>query len=410
MPLYGALPNFNAQQRISAEGHLNAIQRYITLLHDDVAGVSVPGMSSAESYIRHVWDTLAYSITRNSGTITIKYDSTTIATFTTGTNLSGTIPLSSYGFTVNQFYKITVTGNATVLYLREQNTASYPTLASFANNTTPTAAQWQALNTYSVALTDNMDVPLPLNTRLSGEANFNVHLPMIHRGRNLVFAFRVSAPYQCSGGGGHTRVQLVAGGVSLFDTTYSSASTVDTTLNLSSLMPSLAIGASYRINLIVTQTDCEFDGSFRLYRLYEYPSAEDSAPGWSAFPKWVHGQYIWGNVNGAGGVVRVVNIKNNLESLGPIVTGMVYPAPKRAVADNNAFLYGVRRRRFLHYLTMTGESCSVNWMYQGEAQQITLPTSATSFMVVDLDSLNGLTPGVHYWVGGTAYAMEDSHV
>lgn len=409
MSIYGALPNFNAGQRISAEAHLNALQRYVTLVHDDVAGVSVPGQAGAASYIRHTWDTLAYSLVRSSGTVTIKYNSTVVATFTTGTTLTGTVNLASFGFTVNQFYALTVTGFATVYYLREQNTSAYPALASFVNGTTPTTAQWQALNTYAGMLAGNLDVPLPLNTRLYGEAGFNVQLPLVHRGRNLVFNFRTTAPYQCSSGSGTVRVQLVAGGISLFDHNYG-ANTVDTVLDLSTLYPGLAIGASYRINLIVSQTSCEFQGNFWLYKLYEYPAAADAAPGWTAFSKWAHGDYVWGNSNGAGGTVKVSTIKTNLEALGSIVTGLNYPTPQRASAGGNSFLYGIRRRRFLHYKTFSGEPCSINWDYQGEAQQTTLPESATSFMAADLDSLEGLTVGTHYWIGGTEYAMEDSHV
>lgn len=410
MGIHGSLSNFNQGQVISAAGHLNTLQQYITLVHDDVAGVSVPGQASATCYVRHTWNTLAYSLVRNSGTITIKYDNTTVATFASGTTLTGTIDLTSYGFAVNQFYAVTVTGSATIYYLREQNTASYPTLAAFTNGSIPTAAQWQALNTYAAALSDNLDVPLPLNTRLYGEANFNLYYPMVHRGRNLVFGFRATAPYQC-GGGGHTRVELWSAGGNLFDQSYGASTSVETVLDLSTLYPALAIGQNYRLNLIVSQSSgCEFEGYFYLFKLYEYPSASDAAPSWTAFAKWVHGDNIWGNSNGGGGQVKMTTIKSNLQALGGIVTGLNYMTPQRADAGANAFLYGIRRRRFLHYKTYTDQSCTVNWMFQGEAQQTTLPESASSFMAADLDSLEGLTVGTHYWIGGTEYALEDSHV
>lgn len=405
--IYGNLPNFNAGQILSADGHMNALQQYITLVHDDVAGVSVPGQASAACYVRHVWNTLAYSLVRNSGTVTVKYGSTTVLTVAPGDPQSGTVDLSGFGFTVNEFYAVTVTGDATIYYLREQNTTAYPTLAAFTNGSTPTAAQWQALNTYAAALADNLDVPLPLNTRLKGNADFNTQYPMVHRGRNLVFGFKCTAPYQCDAPNAGTRVQLWGGGVRLFDRSYTSSTTVEETLDLSTLYPALTIGASYRINLIVSQQSCEFDGEFWLYKLYEYPSSADAAPGWTPFTKWQHGGWVWGN---AGGPPRVSIIKANLEALGGIVTGLNYMTPQRASAGSNSFLYGIRRRRFLHYKTFTDEPCSVNWMYQGEAQQTTLPTSSTSFLAADLDSLEGLTVGTHYWIGGTKYALEDSHV
>lgn len=404
--LYGSLPTFNAGQVLSASVHLGALQRFLTLAHDDVAGVSTPALGSKTDVIRHQWNLLEYSLTRNAGTITIKYNSTTVKTITSGGAQTGTADLSSFAFAVDAFYDLTVTGDCTVFWLREKQTTSYPALASFANDSTPTAEQWQALAEYADLIGASLDVPQPTSTRLyhNDSSSLYAYHALIHRGRWLKLNFRATPPHTCQDPR-FIRVEILAGATHVFDQNYTADTTISTDIDLSAA--GITLGQSYILTLIVSQTaSCENDGTFWLYAMYEYPDASDGVAGWVTFKEWTHDNWVWGSDNPVHNAKKIQTIKANLQTLAAAIAEVAYATPERVYQ----FLFGVRRRRFLHYKTYTGESCTINWMYRGEAQQATLPESSTTYMAADLDSLEGLFPGTAYWIGGTKYALEDSHV
>ena len=423
--LYGALPAFADGQVLSASAHLNALQRFITLAHDDISGISAAVSGSAMAAIRHQWNTLQYRLIRRAGTVTIKYGATTVKTFSTGpTNveITGTADLTSFAFTVNNFYELTVEGDCTTIFLREIHTSAWTTLASFASETVPTAAQWQALSDLAGEIAAVLDVPQALAERAREDVLLAHHDPylwkysLVHRGRYLHWDFKAQDSYYESDcpephDPHYVRIRLLANGVQVYNAEWNRfywrrSGDVDLTTFPSA---GLVIGESYTLTLEVSYAeacDAQDAGQFEAWALYEYPDDADGIAAWTPFKEWSHGNFVWGSTNPIANAKRIKIIKDDLEAMATTIEEVCYASPKLS-RDR---LLGVRRRRFLFYKTADDKSCTINWSYRGEDQQVTLPESSTAFLGVDLDGLEGLYPSTPYWIGeGALYAIEDSH-
>jgi len=184
MTVYPPPPTFTNGQRISASAHLNALTDTTGWLIGNYQQEKAPferrkGNDYLDEaghwyrvftgYIYHKADTLAYNFeitkdTGRTGEIRIMYGDDDLVphlTFTVGagsSTMSGTKDVSAIAdgiLRVTVDFRALSSGTPTenrgdvdidVVYLRETKSPSYAAFASFADATTPSAAQWQALS------------------------------------------------------------------------------------------------------------------------------------------------------------------------------------------------------------------------------------------------------------------------
>jgi hypothetical protein len=144
---------------------------------------------------------------------------------------------------------------------------------------------------------------------------------------------------------------------------------------------------------------------------------EAQATGYANATAWAHGLYVYGSTSDP----NVQQTVDNLGALDDVVNPVNWVCPLRneGEASTNAFLFGVRHRRWLHYVsnsyvdTDTGETVIEDgvlaYNLRGAETTVTLPASVTFgvWMAADLDSIDGLWPGTPYHIGGVSYAVED---
>lgn len=475
MSRFDTAPTFSEGQVLSASAHLNALQALVQGLADAYLGQALPfggvypmgGDTRTYSllwtgYIRHKYDALDFRvvITAGSDPVYVKVNALTVATLSgAGTHIGAAVGLDGLGLTVDQFYPVTVetdTGSDAVFYvelLSEHATLTLPALAAFADDATPSAAEWQDLSTYAEALAAGLTHPLALVTQNKVKLDGAIDGPtagggypfrgtLNHRARWLAYRLALVEPFWRANWDGNegsntgarwTRARLYIGatlvatwvvgredvepGDCLYHKYYSAGqgaehifdSATDGEIDLDASAPGLTIGADYGLYLHVDDsTYWDVTASANLLLLYATPATAATLAGWEAFVNWTHGLYVYGSSSGP----RAGTLKANLETLGAVETYHNYPA--RACIDDsgdggNARLYGVRGRRWLHHKQRTEDAAPVlHYTYNGEEKDVTLNDSYTAWQAHDLDSAPGLFVGTAYYVDGALYALEDS--
>lgn len=443
-----AAPTFTAGQVLSATFHVNGLQRYVHGVRDTFFGyqMPIPGCAFVDrpfnGAFRHKINSLDYDITLGGGTFPwrLYVNNSVRATFNSAGDYSGTLDLTALGLTVNEFYEVSIkdgTGALRVNKLCQSQAAiAGPLLASFADGTTPSAAEWQALSTYAVALEDRLLVPqatfpvvrarpadpgaLQLETKFAGT--------MIHRCRYLAYSFYQVAPYYDGDDDGDPWVSTFIGinGTGILHRRTGRPTTAGPGLDfdqsvdngewsglvdLDTYPGTLTPGEEYVLT-VTSQGSTTEDVvvSLRLDYLYEAPAPVETLPGWTNFETWQHGDYAWGNANPGPGTRQIVTIKDNLEALGATTTAYINPVTAEGEASTGAVftdLYGVRRHRYLHYRNDAGRNVTLVFDNRGEEQTVGMPDASERWLALDLESVEGLWPGTQYHLREALYAIED---
>lgn len=435
-------PTFTSGQIISAALHLNALQRYVQEQHDELLGVQMPvtGIADADRVwtgaIRHKVNSLDYKlrVTTTRQHLTLAVNGGTVATLSGVGVKTGTINLASLGLTVDAFYLVTVTADHDyfeVHLVRERAAASYPTLASFASGTTPTAAQWQELSTYADAVQAALGGPSAV-----GSWDARGHVPewqyiwagtLNHRCRYLAFGFYLRAPYNPADDGGLPYIDGFIGvngtavarrRVGRNEPSPSASYDFDQDPGTEKLWTGLidletypapggaglALGQDYLLTFgAYDSTTYDFYPLGRLQYLYETPDpVGETAAGWVSWDTWSQGDYVAGSSNTAAPNRKITTIRSNLLLLGAAAPNYLNPAARQVDEYN---LFGCRKRRFLHYRS-SGQS-TITWTARGKEQQSSLPEAIDRWLALDLESVDGLYRGVRYRLEGILYAIED---
>lgn len=216
-------------------------------------------------------------------------------------------------------------------------------------------------------------------------------------------------------------------------------------LDTYALSSGLVIGDDYEITVSIESTT-DGAGNGGVNYLYEVPGSAPALAGWSDFVTWVHGQMVWGSEFIAFGDARALDIKDNLEALGALLAAENFPSPiayswhdSSDINDpaHHMNLFGVRRWRWLHYVTLPQHSSSespthdraneiysapvIVYNYKGKEVSVTLDNTyvddedtktwvSKGWQAKDLDSVEGLYPGTVYRLENVRYALEDASV
>lgn len=440
-----AAPTFVDGQVMSAAFHLNGLQRTIQELRDKFLGYQMPftggyGVDRWTGIIRHRYNTLYYSVQTFPSTplpAYLKINNITVVTIN-GTD-ADTVSLASLSLTEGEFYTVELVGsNVSVRMLYETYTPTLPTLVSFAADTVPTAAEWQDLSDYADALADLMDAPQPTGLCNNGPVTWapgkTVYLGTFdHRCRYLAYHVWLQRPYNTADDGGRpwiegylridgtdvwmrrvhdNRATSDPGGVD-----FGQDNAVDMhyvgLLDLDTYPGTLNVGDTYELTLYVeTNTNIDTMKDARLWWAYEAPAGDEAIAGWTDFAVWNPGNYVWGDSNPYTPARNVATIKDNMELLGSLAVYRNYPSRERNVLDQ---LYGVRRKRFLHYRNDEEDSPSIAWTFNDDGeddddeQESGLPSAKDQWLALDLESLERFYPGTRYKLTGVKYAIEDDY-
>jgi hypothetical protein len=164
-----------------------------------------------------------------------------------------------------------------------------------------------------------------------------------------------------------------------------------------------------------------------LHYLFEYTDSSDALAGWTAFVAWAHGLNVLGN----SGSPQVQTLVANLNLLNTVTNYHNYASVMdRGVGPGNG-LYGIRRWRYLHYRTdpQAGKSHATDdepydplppvgtrtiasepvliYTYKTKEKRVTLTDAYYKWYALDLESVEGLLPGVPYKLENVKYAIED---
>jgi len=435
MALFGNLPNFASGQILSANLHLNALQRSVQAMHDKAFGLQMPfqafprgNLWPYRGAIRHKYDSVDYTIVISGGgnTATLMINGVEVPGGQhsgTGTYSAVGLDISAMGLTPGKIYEVTLNEtdrNVTLWNFAERYSPAYPTLADFSSGT-PSAAEWQELSDYAAELETVLSAPVPLCTRTKNEnpmfaGTFQCRTPY------LSYHFKVSAPL--AGGGDRWSVLEIAinderaiylrqartpgsgAGVTAYyheERSLNQSPEFEGVIDLRDYdnTSGLTVGDEYTIKAIPSaQLAGEWaDGDIRMRRLFFAPGSFMLA-GWTAFTDWQHGNYI-----GAVGPPAVTALADNMELLSAAAGYYNYPA--HAVREE--YLFGVRQWRWLHYKNDSKDDApQLLYDYRGERRTIGLANAAEKWMVLDLDGIEGLYRGVQYWLNGVTYALEDT--
>ncbi len=431
MSFFGSPPSFAQGQALSATFHLNNLQRYAQGIRDAFCGIQTPFVGNVkttpedeyEAAIRHKKNSLYYEveIETDNAFATLYIDETLTATFSGNGSYSGTIDMSAMA--ENQFYIVSIRdgsgGSVRMNILREYEIASLPTLASFADGTTPTAAQWQALSTYATTLSEVMlppVAPMPQVIPHLWPPLFSGRIS--HRCRYLAYRWYQLKPFD--GTYVSTRIKVNGNtimhrrnGAATSDPTVDFAQSTNADAGWSGLVDlsvyagSLAQGEEYVIT-VEEEDDGSYDSGFvRMDYLYESPSSVQTVSGWTSLENWAHGDYAWGSANPGPGTRTIGDIKSNLELIGSLLSTYLNPASVPYLYGAGKH-FGPRSRRFLHYRNYAGETGKISWTYRGETQTVGLPSAEDDWLALDMDSLEGLWINTLYQLDGMRFAIEDN--
>jgi len=440
-------PAFSYGQYLSATAHLNTLQDVVAGLREEFYGPNplfcgaywvqdTPWTWEWHGYIRHRYDTLEYKVElENAGEFEIKVNDQQVATFNSAGVNTGSIDLSGLGLNDGEFYTVDVqrTGSDEVRqhiwYLRETFTPSYPTLADFLDEDTPTANQWQDLSNYADALMPVLRPPRPTNVVISLTRNGVVWSgAMEHRCQYLFYNLYMIAPYNRGnypdpGGERYTEARIYIGGTLAAKFRVGDSGSADGSeyyeesvggaghqhrfyglLDLDTYPGGLSLGQLYDVYVEMTHsTYWDTVKSVEVDHLYEVPSGSEQLPNWASFAIWGHGYYVYGNSNSP----RARWIKRNLEELGAYAAYSNFPAMLTVQSRNGFWRSNVRRYRWLHYRNEEDASPKLVYTLNSELQEVSLPDASTDWLVVDLDSVPALYPGTAYRLENVSVAIED---
>lgn len=441
--LYNVPPTFASGQALSASYHLNSLQRYIHGAKDLFLGyqMPIPGCVLLDQpffgALRNKTGDLEYNVTTGPGATypwRLYVNDAVKATISSDGNHTGTVSLS--GLTTDEFYEVSVRDGAGLLQvnkLYQANALSLPTLASFVDGTSPTAAQWQALSTYASTLYGAFTMPSAtfpyVRAKPSfGAANTLFSSTMIHRCRYLAYLFFHLAPYHWPDDDGLPWIDTYIGvnGVNVLRRRNGRATSEDPTLDfaqtsgadalwtglldLDTYPGTLSPGDEYVLTMSSERsTFWDTETNVKLYWMYEAPAPIAELAGWTDFQNWEHGDYAWGNATPGPGTRLVSDIKNNLELLGATTADYINPvtAGPNSAGEEVFDLYGVRQRRYLHYRNKTGQSPNLAYTYRNKETSMGLPDASERWLALDMQSADGLWPGTLYRLTGVQYAIED---
>jgi len=472
---YGVLPVFYSGQIFSATVHGNALQAYVQNLSDDINGIQMPFMGvywlgdleytyEWSGRIRHKFNTLRYWV---KSAAQILVNNTVVQEFSAPGWHSGTVDLSALNLSIDGIYEVRVTalnGQFRVLLLAETTTLTLPTLASFADGTAPTAAQWNDLCAYASILAQSRMLPQPTYAQHVQTAPwsrqwtgvFPFYGTLQHRARYLAYSITVHAPYHASryGNGfdhdgyldeydhlrryqyvnndeqwGIARLYINSELIAKFAAahvfspmptgpdfgefyrevrghgapSYTFTSDEYGLLDLETYAPDLEYGQVYSLVVhYVDSTHWDLYDSCRVNFLYEVPALQPPH-GWRQFRPWQHGSIVRGTSDS---VPAIGDLINNLQQLSSVLP---FNYPTRLVRGTTE-AFGLRKWRWLHF-EITPESSENNatlrYYYNNEERSIILKHKQGEFGVFDLESAEGLYPGTRYTLYNVLWALED---
>jgi len=449
-----AAPTFVNGQVLSAALHLNGLQREIQQTRDLFFGPqavfsgyvypweAARGWEAWTGVIRHRYNTFQYDVVVYNADdlpVTITLDDQVVATFSTLGAKAGSVDISGLEIDLNAFYVVKLSSKDVRVNLLGED-AALPAFApaTFADGETPTAAQWQALSSRTNSLMSVLDEPTPLCAPNGGWKDDSLSYiswtgTANHRCRYLAYRIWMVKPFHDSDGGGPgwMNMELAINGtvrmwrrLGPFQEPPGAPNFPDVdqqnyfeklwegVLDLDSA--GLTAGANYSIVVSATVgTTRDTERSLIVEYLYEAPSGEEELPGWAAWPEWQHGDYVYGSSTAK----RVQTIRNNLVLLNAAVPIFNFAAKQQPDTDHARLgaLWGVRQRRFLHYRTREVEEGQpaprpvLTYNQRSEEVTVGLPDASERWLALDMDSLDGLWPGVRYKLTGVLYAIEDDN-
>ena len=458
------VPTFGNGQVMSAAHHLNYLARGARFLQGEALGAQMP-FTARGGY--RAWDSYAtmakYALRHHSNSLRWKYEIAPVGgdtgyaklvvdgvdvPATANTNVGGgavsyegTADLTTLGLTLGAFYVVELqlgtvsddpggAGTVTMLELWETTTASYPTLITFADGVTPTAAQWQALSTYATTLHDTLDVtqaPMTGGPRVACSDLVTIWRgTMRHQCDGLMLSIALATAHE---DGDYTVAHVYINGNEIVElkVDHDDAQTVDGAAytvvdpgepNYTPLCPArffltvdisgegLARGEVYELTVTASAVDEGAEQPYAVvHYLLEVPLGTETIAGYTDPATWAHGDYVRGNSNSP----QVEALATDLEALGTAVPTSAYQgSPWRDPDVADVWHWGIRRRRYLHYTNLADRNPSVRWLH-GDWQEATLEPAddETDWKVVDLDAFEGLWPGVRYQVNKASFAVED---
>lgn len=449
-------PTFSSGQVLSASAHLNSLQNVVHGISNARTGYALPfcGIRTMDSfpatlewrgYIRHKSNTFVYHITNlENYSMTISINGEVIKTHATAGVYTASVDISDLELTVNQFYEVVVTSGRyiQVWSLGEIHTLNLPTLATFADETTPTAAEWQDLSDYTAELLTSMAQTSPCLTQLSAkienarwvEGTYPLVGSFAYYNNKLQFGAFLQAPYWRATGdvldtgqrwtclrlyiGGVLVAKLMAGDTALGGFAedgsefYQGANVIrggthefNVEIDLATYAPSLSLGTTYDIYAQAFDSTL-LDDIGRAHVLYLFaPPGDVVIGGWSTFSAWAHGNYIKGSTS----TPNAQAIKTNLELLGALTPPINFAAINCISQDGVTRLWGVRKYRYLHHRQLVEDTAPVlRYTYAGKENEVTLTDSYDAWQVHDLEAVANLYPGTLYYIDGAKVALEDS--
>ena len=370
-------------------------------------------------------------------------------------NITDTVrPLLTEGNT----YEITMsgTGRGRLWYIREQE--SYPgivlpTLASFADGTTPTAVEWQATSDYAEDLATLMTHSHAVQTGSLKHGFQNTNFVTIwqgmmhHRARTLRCIVKVTCPFNDAdvndpnfnprwanadiyineiGDNDRPAVRLRACDwrdiiVAPFppDTApiwYQQLApqadltkTFDIEIDLDTVPSPPAYGADYKIRVRgQSSTDWDDFHGVQVYLIQERPGgAAPVVAGWTTIAPWTYPDIVQSY-----GPHNISALKDNLEVLGGVVQRLNYPfvflAPYQDV--HPVAYMRIRQDKWLHYKTREGQEPKLIYSYDEDGVatsiEIGLDDAHLEIKTYNLEQAKGLYVGVAYEVQNVLWAVE----
>lgn len=460
-------PTFEAGQIASAAGHLNVLAdacNYLLAQYQAPDRVfptfltpwgSYPADMGAEyagfvriwtGWIRHKADTLSYSVQVTADGVLdcrlrINYNRNlyvehVIAGGSGTTTTTGTVDISGLAL---DFYIVSIdyrceTGGTpgsdrgtTVVMpqtIEEIDTQSYTTPATFADGTTPTAADWNLLSTQLATLYDQLQAPRPMCHGYARRVNNSTDseiwsgwLTYLHR--YLYYDIRLRKPYNAGTVTAKIYVNGTQVGSDLADAGanwYRAALPTDSApeenyfpfvgaVDLSSL--GLSAGTRYLVQVKGTHSGTDDDYTrVAVNMIHGQQPSSPTLTGWSTMPIYARGTSVTGTAS-------MKAIRDNVVWLtGRVVYRNQASALWRAYRTDQRPLWSIRYHRYLHYRCekeneQDEKNPSIGYWYNGW-QETDLPVEANTWQVVNLNNFPGLFVGAKYQLRDVTVAIEDA--
>jgi hypothetical protein len=381
----------------------------------------------------------------------------------------GLTPDAFYDISIEQDYETWVAGALYVTLLCETQGATgvppFTALPTFSDLMVPTAAQWQALSTRATGLGAQTCAPQPTGQCTwdsDGTARLGPHRKVRgtfnHRSRYLAYFFTAMRSDNRDENFLHWTDGIVKiNGVAVLRRRVGGANAPGTAavgedylfvdargyafsgvLDLNTYPGNLVLGTDYTWEFTYDARGGGYqnpgdlavggsNGTIGLHYLFEYTDNSDALAGWTAFVAWTHGLNVLGN----SGSPQVQTLVGNLNLLNTVTNYHNYASVMdRGVGPGNG-LYGLRRWRYLYYRTDPQAKLSeasaeghydplppagtrtiasepvLIYTYKGKEKRVTLTDAYYKWYALDLDSVEGLLPGVPYKLENVKYAIED---